>query len=204
MLHRTNADAIRPISAASWALLQQRLYAGEQIVWTGRPDVNYQHQPGIRTCLALAKLSLPAFLVGWVLGAIYKDPALSLLMPICVFLCLILIGVASATRKMPLAHEEYALTNRRAFSIHIGDGFNLIGDVWLDSGTQIKTQRFGGGRTYSLILRRPTVPGKTGKLDLYSMVTFLNLIDVTYPKQVAEWAVADTVYARQFLQQYAA
>jgi hypothetical protein len=60
-------------------------------------------------------------------------------MPVGVFLCLLLIKIVSTARKVPLAHEEYALNNRRAFSIYIGYGFNLVEDIWLDSGTWIRT-----------------------------------------------------------------
>src|SRR5215216_602177 len=150
------------ISEASLTLVEQRLYAGEIVVWTGGPDPVVKLHWMSHVGIPLAKVFLPVFLVAYIVGALIKDPILTLSMPVGFIVCLAIVMGVKGVRMMPVAHEEYALTNRRAFSIFNCNGTTLVGDMWLDSHTSIQTRRCGQ-KNKSVIFTRRQVMGPAEK-----------------------------------------
>jgi hypothetical protein len=136
------------------------------------------------------------FLVAYIVGALIKEPVLALAMPVGFIVCLAIVMGVKGVRMMPVAHEEYALTNRRAFSIFNCNGTTLMGDMWLDSQTSIQTRRCGQKNASVIFTRRQAV-GPADKHQPKSFVAFLNFADAEAPRKVAVWAVADTAQAQQ-------
>ena len=94
-------------------------------------------------------------------------------------------------RAMPVAHEEYVLTNWRAFSHFQSNGTRIIGEVLLDENTLIQKRRCGHGTTTLVFTRSQNAsePHKRKGLGTAG-VALLNLREAEYPLKLAEWAVA--------------
>ena len=131
------------------------------------------------------------FAVALVFAIATGNFVLSLAIPVGLLVCAWAILGTRMIRAMPVAHEEYVLTNWRAFSHFQSDGTRIVGEMLLDGNTLIQKRRCGHGTTTIVFSRsqKATEPQKVKGLGR-ACVALLNLRDAEQPMRLAEWAVA--------------
>jgi hypothetical protein len=182
-----------------WAISNETLYRiqhclidGEQIVWMGKPEPVIRLTLGSRFLHLVSKVGLPAFIVLFVIGYLIDCRLAIAGSMVGVGLTGSVVLAMKQVRTMPVACEEYVLTNHRAFSHFNSNGTLIVGSIPLDSATSMKTCKCGKDCS-SLIFKRPwsVAPhARPAGKQPESMVAFLNLRDSDYPMRVAQWAVA--------------
>ena len=179
------------VSDVTLALVQQRLIPGEQIMWAGRPEPIVP-LPGIsKFVIPLAKLVWPVFVVALTFALATGNTRLSLAIPLGLLVCAWVILGTKAIRAMPVAYEEYVLTNWRAFSHFQSNGTRIVGEMLLDGNTTIRKRRCGHGTSTIVFTRSQNAPEPSEVKGLgRACVALLNLRDAEYPLKLAEWSVA--------------
>jgi hypothetical protein len=116
---------------------------------------------------------------------------LSLAIPLGLLVCAWVILGTKAIRAMPVAYEEYVLTNWRAFSHFQSNGTRIVGEMLLDGNTTIRKRRCGHGTSTIVFTRSQNAPEPSEVKGLgRACVALLNLRDAEYPLKLAEWSVA--------------
>ena len=179
------------VSDVTLALVHQWLMPGEQILWAGKPEPTVPLSRSSRALVPTVKFTVPVFILGLIVGLAFDRPILYTASIAGIFLFGFVTIGHKYIRAMPVAHEEYVLTNWRAFSHFQSNGTRIIGEVLLDENTLIQKRRCGHG-TSTLVFSRSqnaAEPRKVKRLGR-ACVALLNLRDIDYPLKIAEWAVA--------------
>lgn len=179
------------VSDATLTLVYQRLTPGEQILWAGRPEPIVPLAWNSRLLVLFVKPTLPVFVLALIFGLAVGSKVLYFASPMGMLICSIVILGSKSIRAMPVAHEEYVLTNLRAFSHFQSNGTRILGEMLLDGNTLIQKRRCGQGTTTLVFSRsqNATEPRKVKGLGT-ARVGFLNLRDAESPLKAAEWSVA--------------
>jgi hypothetical protein len=179
------------VSDITLALVHERLIPGEQIMWAGKPEPVVPLPWISKLVVPLAKLVVVPFAVVFIVAIATGNTVLSLAIPLGLLVCAWVIIGTKMIRAMPVAHEEYVLTNWRAFSHFQSNGTRIFGEMLLDGNTLIQKRRCGHGTTTLVFSRsqKATEPRKVKGLGR-ACVALLNLRDAEHPMRLAEWVVA--------------
>jgi hypothetical protein len=179
------------VSDITLALVHERLIPGEQITWAGKPEPVVPLPWISKLVVPLAKLVVVPFAVVFIVAIATGNTVLSLAMPLGLIVCAWAIVGTKIIRAMPVAHEEYVLTNWRALSHYQSNGTRIVGEMLLDGNTLIQKRRCGHGTTTLVFSRsqKATEPRKVKGLGR-ACLALLNLREIEYPLKLAEWAVA--------------
>jgi len=178
------------VSDITLALVHQRLIPGEQVVWAGKPEPTVPLAWPSRSLVPTVKFTLPVFVLGLIVGIAIGRPILYVASLAGILLYGFVILGSKIIRAMPVAHEEYVLTNWRAFAHFQSNGTRIFGEMLLDGDTLIRQRRCGHGTTTLDFSRsqKTSEPRKVKGL-VRAHIGFLNLRDAEYPMKLAEWVV---------------
>jgi hypothetical protein len=179
------------VSDITLALVHERLIPGEQIMWAGKPEPTVPLPWISKLVVPLAKLVVVPFAVVFIFAIATGNFLLSLALPFGLLVCAWAILGPKVIRAMPVEHEEYVLTNWRAFSHYQSNGTRIVGEMLLDGNTLIQKRRCGHGTT-TLVFSRSQKASEQQKVKGLSRacVALLNLRDAEHPMRLVEWAVA--------------